>query len=71
MSHDVCDFLVFFEGLGFELRLCTYKTGSLLLEPNLQSILLWLFWRWGLENYLFVLALNCNHPDLDLKLPGS
>jgi hypothetical protein len=25
----------------------TCKVGTLLLEPNLQSILLWLFWRWG------------------------
>jgi hypothetical protein len=24
------------------------KAGSLLLEPHLHSILLWLFWRWGL-----------------------
>jgi hypothetical protein len=23
-----------------------------LLEPHLQSILFWLFWRWGLANYL-------------------
>jgi hypothetical protein len=26
--------------------------------------LLWLFWRWGLENYLPGLALNQNPPDL-------
>jgi hypothetical protein len=26
-------------------RLCTYKACTLLLEPDLQSILLWLFWR--------------------------
>jgi hypothetical protein len=33
-------------GLGFELRLHTCKAGVLLLEPLLQSILLWLLWRW-------------------------
>jgi hypothetical protein len=26
------------------------KAGTRLLEPCLQSILLWLFWRWGLRN---------------------
>jgi predicted naringenin-chalcone synthase len=25
-----------------------YKVGALPLEPHLQSILLWLFWRWDL-----------------------
>jgi hypothetical protein len=24
-------------------------SGALLLEPDLQSILLWVFWRWGFE----------------------
>jgi hypothetical protein len=28
-------------------KACTHKAGSLLLEPQLQSILLWLFWKWG------------------------
>jgi hypothetical protein len=42
----------FLVGLRFELR------GALLLEPHLQSILLWLFWRWDLENYLPGLASN-------------
>jgi hypothetical protein len=28
-----------------------YKAGALLLEPHLQSIFLWLFWRWGLAPY--------------------
>jgi hypothetical protein len=27
--------------------LCTCKAGTLLIGPNLQSIMLWLFWRWG------------------------
>jgi hypothetical protein len=36
------------------------------LEPCFQSILLWLFWRWGLMNYLPVLALNHIPPDLSL-----
>jgi hypothetical protein len=29
--------------------LCICKAGTLLLEPHLQSILLWWFWRWDLE----------------------
>jgi hypothetical protein len=29
----------------------TWKASILLLEPYLQSILLWLFWRWGLVSY--------------------
>jgi hypothetical protein len=40
------DFLLLL-GLGFESGLHTCKTGTLPLEPHLQSILLWLFWRWG------------------------
>jgi hypothetical protein len=46
---------------GLNLGLCTCKAGALLLEPHLQSILLWLFWRWGL---VFVprLASNCDSP---------
>jgi hypothetical protein len=28
--------------------------------------LLWLFWRWGLENYLPRLALNCDPPNFNL-----
>jgi hypothetical protein len=34
--------------------------------PHFQSILLWLFWRWGLKNYLPKLAEN--HDPLDLSL---
>jgi hypothetical protein len=42
-------FLLFvLSGLGFETQ-C-------LLESHLQSMLLWLFWRWGLMNYLCGLA---------------
>jgi hypothetical protein len=36
------------------------------LELYLQSILLWLFWRQWLTNYLPKLASNCNPPDLSL-----
>jgi hypothetical protein len=36
---------------------------------HLQSILLWLLWRWGLLNYLSRLALNHDAPDL--SLPSS
>jgi hypothetical protein len=45
------------------------KAVTLPLEPHLQSILLWLFWRWGFWNYLPGLALNRNPPDL--SLPSS
>jgi hypothetical protein len=31
--------------------------------------LLWLFWRWGLRNYLLRLPLNLD--PLDLSFPGS
>jgi hypothetical protein len=37
-----------------------------MLAPHLPSILLWLFWRWGLVNYLPGLTLN-----LDPILPIS
>jgi hypothetical protein len=32
---------------GLNSQLCTCKAGALPLEAHLQSILLWLFWRWG------------------------
>jgi hypothetical protein len=32
---------------GLNSRLHACKVSTLLLEPHLQSILLWLFWRWG------------------------
>jgi hypothetical protein len=43
------------------------EADALPLEPQLQCILLWLFWRWGLENYLAKLAVNHDHPNLSLK----
>jgi hypothetical protein len=40
---------------GLNSELCICKAATLLLEPHLQHMLLWLFWRWGsLE--LFALA---------------
>jgi hypothetical protein len=42
-------------GLGCELR-----------ALGLQTILLWLFWRWGLRSYLSGLALNSDPPNLSL-----
>jgi hypothetical protein len=45
-------------GLGFELRASHLKAGTPSLQPHLQSILFWLFWRWGLMNYLPRLASN-------------
>jgi hypothetical protein len=54
---------------GLNPGFCTCKAGALLLEPLLQFILLWVFWRWGLVNYLSRLALNCD--PLQLSLPSS
>jgi hypothetical protein len=34
-------------GLGLNLGILVCKAGTLPFEPHLQSILLWLFWRWG------------------------
>jgi hypothetical protein len=59
-------YILYLVGLESELRvLC--KAGALPLKPHLQSIVLWLFWRWGLLNYLPGLA--SNHSPLDLGLP--
>jgi hypothetical protein len=44
---------------------------ALLLEPHLQSILLWLFWRWGLPNYFPRLVLNLNSPDLSFSTTSA
>jgi hypothetical protein len=49
-------------GLNSGLRVC--KAGTLLLEPHLQSILLWLFLRWGLVNSLLWLASNLDSPNV-------
>jgi hypothetical protein len=53
--------------LSSVLRSC--KTGTLPLVPQLQFILLCLFWRWGLKNYFPELAWNCDPPNL--TLPSS
>jgi hypothetical protein len=45
------------------------KVDALSPEPHIQSILMWLFSRWGLMNYLSRLASNHNSPDL--SLPSS
>jgi hypothetical protein len=42
------------------------KAGTQPLEPHLQSILLWLLWRWSLKNYLPKLASNPDPPDFSL-----
>jgi hypothetical protein len=42
---------------------CACKAGALPPELLLQSILPWLFWRWGLENYLPRLASKHDPPD--------
>jgi hypothetical protein len=38
------------------------KAGALFLDPHPQTILLWLFWKWGLLSYLPGLALNHDEP---------
>jgi hypothetical protein len=58
------DFFFFWGGMG----VWTCKAGALLLEPHLQSILFWLFWRWG--SWEFVQAgLELQPPSL--ILPNS
>jgi hypothetical protein len=62
--------LYFFDGTGvWNSGVLTCKSGALPLEPHLQSILRWLFGRWGgggLWSYLPGLALNLDPPDLSL-----
>jgi hypothetical protein len=36
-------------GLGLELRASHLQSRCCTLEPHLQSVLLWLFWKWGLS----------------------
>jgi hypothetical protein len=50
-------------GLGFNSGFCACQEGALLLDSHLQTILLWLFWRFQV-NYLPRLALNRDPPDL-------
>jgi hypothetical protein len=51
-------------GLNSGLNIC--KADTLSLETHLQSILLWLIWRWNLTNSLAGLTLNSSPPDLRL-----
>jgi hypothetical protein len=51
-------FIYLFCGLGLNSAWCTLKAVSLSLELHLQSILHWLFWRWGLLKSLPRLAWN-------------
>jgi hypothetical protein len=53
-------------GLNSGFHFC--KAGALPLEPHLQSILVWLFWKWG-SHYLPRLASNCHSSDL--SFPSS
>jgi hypothetical protein len=44
---DLCLFFFFFLwDWSLNSGLCAYKVDTVMLEPHLQSILLWLFWRW-------------------------
>jgi hypothetical protein len=54
---------------NLNLGLRAHKAGILLIDPHFQSILFWLFWRWGVVNYLP--GLVSNHDPPDLSLPRS
>jgi hypothetical protein len=56
-------FLFWVWDLNSGLHAC--KSGTLPFSHT-SSILLWLFWTWGLVNYLPRLALNHNPPDRSL-----
>jgi hypothetical protein len=75
LERDVCfilypfGFFFFLEGLwywGLNSGLGACKAGALPLEPQLQSILLWVFWRWGLMSCLPELASSLSPPDVSL-----
>jgi hypothetical protein len=53
--HQLFFFFFNWRDWGLNWGLCACKAGTLLLEPQLQSILLWLFWRWG-SRELFALG---------------
>jgi hypothetical protein len=52
---------------GANSGLHAWEAGTLLLESHLQSILLSVFWRWGLMIYLPRLAWNIDLPDLSFQ----
>jgi hypothetical protein len=62
LYHCFLNFLLLFihlfilVGLGFELRAPTTYLSHTSKGSNYQCILFWLFWRWGLVNYLPGLA---------------
>jgi hypothetical protein len=43
-------YIIFLWDWGLNSGFQTFKEGALPLEPHLQSILLWLFWRWGFRS---------------------
>jgi hypothetical protein len=66
-KHTECILLcvwVFFGGTGVWTQGFMFRCSKL--EPHIQSILLWLFWRWGFRNYLPGLASSLDPPDLSL-----
>jgi hypothetical protein len=58
-------FFFFWWNWSLNSGLCTCKAGALPFQPQLQSILLWLSWRWSLK--LFA-RLASNHDPFDLSL---
>jgi hypothetical protein len=66
-------YLFFFGGMGFKPRASAWKVckaGTLLLEAHLQSILFWLFCRWG-SCELFALGLASTRDPPHLSLLSS
>jgi hypothetical protein len=71
LSFEPCDSIVkninFFCvcGTGVCFKLAKQKLYRFWAPPPVHF--LWLFWRWGLMNYLPGLASNCDPPDLSLS----
>jgi hypothetical protein len=58
-------FVLYFGGTGAWTLVSTRHSWKRL-ELCLQFILLWLFWRWDLTNYLPSLTSSCNPPNVNL-----
>jgi hypothetical protein len=64
--HDdcFCDCFLFWWDCSLNSGLHACKAGTLPLDAALQSILLWIFWRWGFVNYLLRLDSEQDTPDV-------
>jgi hypothetical protein len=62
---STCHVIVLFRwDWGLNSELCDCKAGALPLELHVQSVLLWLFWKWRSPELFDLLALNHDPPDL-------